>query len=44
MIYALKALFEFPDLRSFASLMRRFLHKSLQDTLHNQDTEHDRFM
>lgn len=36
MIYALKALFEFPDLRC--------LRGSLQHTLHNQDTEHDRFM
>lgn len=36
MIYALKALFEFPDLRQ--------LRESLQYTLHNQDTENDRFM
>jgi hypothetical protein len=36
MIYALKALFEFPDLRE--------LRESSQDTLHNQDTDHDRFM
>jgi len=36
MIYALKALFEFPDLRTF--------RESQQYTLHNQDTDHDRFM
>lgn len=37
MIYALKALFEFPDLRTF-------FRESQQYTLHNQDTDHDRFM